>query len=89
MTDRDLLTLLRNIDNDVLLYACQGRDEDFLYRITSQFSSTAKKYFYEDLARLPSLDVDRAQAACRGIEKIFHELVLAGHIQDWPTKYAS
>ena len=89
MTDRDLLTLLRNIDNDVLLYACQRCDEGFLFRITSQFSSTAKKYFYEDMERVGHIGDDEISMAREKIGLIWDQLIFECKFKDWNSNYSA
>lgn len=88
LTDRDLLKLLRHIENEILLLACHG-DAILIKRIGSTLSEHGRNCFHEDLGAIGIVhDADQA-AAKKEVEDIFNELHQAGKLRDWATKYAS
>lgn len=76
LRDDDLLRLLQNIENEDLLLACVGMDEEFIQRIVGQFSMLAKQYFFEDFARFSKLATPERTAKARlKIEEIYFGLI--------------
>ncbi len=81
LRDADLLTLLQNIDNEDLLFACIGMDQEFVQRIASQFSSLGRQYFLEDLSRFSLFgSVEQIRAARLKIEAIYFSLIESGRL---------
>lgn len=88
LTDRDLLKLLRHIENEILLLACHG-DATLIGRVASVFSEYGRCCFYEDLNNMRAVVSEDQVIARKEIEKIFNELRQTGILQDWAIKYAS
>lgn len=88
LTDRDLLKLLKHIENEILLLACHG-DATLVGRVSSVFSEYGRCCFYEDLDNMGLVvDIDQ-EASRKEIENIFNELHQAGKLLDWTDQYAS
>lgn len=84
LSNRDLLTLLSNIDNLILLQACYGSDEELIYRVSSVFSSTAKRYFFDDLKAIGRVSLHNTEKCREHIESLFESLLAQGEIKDYP-----
>lgn len=81
LRDVDLLTLLQSVDNEDLLFACIGMDQEFVQRIAGQFSSLGRQYFLEDLSRFSQFDsVEQTKAARLKIEAIYFNLIESGKL---------
>lgn len=89
LSDCDLLRLLKEIDNVTLLQACNRCDNLLIYRITSQFSRTARDCFYEDMTKFGIVKDEDVFLAQERIGVILNGLSQCGKLKDWNTKYAS
>lgn len=89
LSDRDLLRLLKEIDNVTLLRACAHCDDLLISRITAQFSRTARDYFFADLVKIGKITDDEAIEAKEKIGAILSSLYERGKLRDWNTKYAA
>ncbi len=89
LTNQDLLTLLKEIDNVTLLKACKRCDEIILHRILSQLSLLARDYFFDDLAKMGSVPDEEVLSAQNRIGIIFSDAYLKGRLQDWNGGFAA
>lgn len=89
LSDRDLLTLLKEIENTVLLHACSHCDDFVLRRVTSVLSKTARSYFYEDLSRTGLVPEREASEAQLQIAIVMNELFSQGAFIDFRVRMAS
>lgn len=90
LTNRDLLLLLKEIDNITLLYACKSCDDVLVCHIAAQFSQLAKEYFLDDLSRIGFVASDQESIlAQQRISRIFARLYRQGRLKDWNIKYAA
>lgn len=88
LSDRDLLCLLKEVDNVTLLQACKQCDELVLQRINKQFSQLARDYFYDDLLKIGNVRSSEVMAAQNKIGRILGQLYLSGKIIDWDISAA-
>lgn len=88
LTDRDLLKLLKQIENPTLLLACHG-DTTMIDRIASVLSEHGRSCFYEDIGDMGVVNDEDQAAAKKEIGEIFNELYKTGKLRDWAIKYTS
>lgn len=88
LSDRDMLRLLREIDNVTLLRACKKCDDFIVRRIMGPLSNQARGYFEDDFVKMGNVSDDEILAAQNRIGEIFSELYLKGKLKDWATVYA-
>lgn len=89
LTDRDLLTLLTEVDNVTLLQACQRVDDHILIRIRSVLSETACGYFNDDLSKFWMTSNEESLKARYRIARVIHMLYRRGRFKDWIPLYAA
>lgn len=89
LSDRDLLLLLKQIDNVTLLKACKQCDEFIVQRIICQFTEAGRQYFLVDSQNLGPTTDDEILAAQNKIGEILSRLYLKGRLKDWTSKYAA
>jgi len=89
LTDRDLLCLLKEIDNVTLLQACKQCDDLVIQRISRQFSQLAREYFYDDFARIENTSPEEIADAQGRIGDTLNRLYFQGQLKDWVSNYAA
>ena len=88
LTDRNLLKLLKQIENSTLLLACHG-DGTLIDRVASVFSEYGRRCFHKDLGDMGIVNDEDQAAARKEIEDIFNELYQRGRLRHWAPKCAA
>lgn len=89
LSDRDLLLLLKQIDNVTLLQACKKCDDFIVQRIICQFSEAGRQYFLEDSQKMGTTTDEEILIAQNRIGEILSRLYRRGKLKDWNTQYAA
>lgn len=89
LSDRDVATVMKEVDNPTFLIACQGCSESVVWRIVSTFSETARAYFYEDINQFCNSSREEVDEARWKIQSIMDELFYNGEFLDCNLKLSA
>lgn len=89
LSDRDLLTLLKEIENTTLLHACSKCDDFVLLRVAGVLSNLARSYFYEDLTKTGVVSDHLVAEAQLSIAIMMNELYSDGQFLDLRPRLAA